>query len=43
MLKRVQSWWVTLSMKPRTLWMPIARSCLAVRLAGSQSEAPASR
>ncbi len=30
-------------MKPRTLETPIMRSCLAVRLAGSQSEAPASR
>jgi hypothetical protein len=43
MLARVQSLWVAFSVKPRTFAIPIARSCPAVRSAGSQSEAPASR
>ncbi len=42
MLAAVQSWWVAFSMKPRTLAMPTLRSCLAVRRADSQSDAPAS-
>jgi hypothetical protein len=43
MLARVQSLWVAFSVKPRTFAIPIARSFPAVRSAGSQSEAPASR